>query len=82
MFVIPLMLSAIVQVQNSIFCGHNGIIPDNYPEMFINSDTDPSGSLDLCITKTCPGVDEETMESETGKFGQKTCLLSLVDDMH
>lgn len=76
------MLSAIVQAHNSIFCGHNGIIPDNCPEMFINSDMDPSGSLNLCVTKTCPGVDGETMERQTGKFGQKTGLLSLVDDMH
>lgn len=71
MFVIPLTLSAIV---------HHSIIPDNYPEVFINSDMDPSGSLG--ITKTCPGIDGEAIESQTGKFGQKTGLLSLVGDMH
>lgn len=76
MFVILLTLSVIVQIHNLIFC--NGIIPDNYPKVLFNSDMDPSGSLNLCITKTCPGVDGGTMESQTGKFGQKTGLLSPV----
>lgn len=81
MFVIALTLSVVVQIHKSLFCGCKNIIPDNYPEVLINSDMDPLGSLNLCITKTCPGVDGETMDNQTGKFGQKTRLLSLVGDM-
>lgn len=48
--------------------------------MFSNGDTDPSGSLNLCLTKTCPGVHGEPLGSPTGTFGWNMGLLSLADD--
>lgn len=42
----------------------------------------PSDSLNLCITKTCLGMDAKTREIQTEKFVQKTGLLSLAGDKH
>lgn len=75
-------LTAIVQVHSSVFRGHRVNVSDSYSEVFITCDMDPSDNLNLCITKTCLGMDAKTMEVQTEKFVQKIGLLSLAGDKH